>query len=202
MDHYHLDGNPRLGFSEDYMDKIYSKPYTRIPPYLVGMAIAFFFADTGVGLKQRIKKYWWYILYLFSAAIVILPIFLTHVHQNWTEIESILYTVLSRTSVALGVALLMYSCFMRPKSWLNLFFSSSAWTAMARLTFAAYLIHPVILFTFYLDRSRLMHYQNTDLIFYFISTAVISYALALITAMLVEKPAMNLEKLLLPSRRK
>ena len=88
------------------------------------MAIAFFFADTGVGLKQRIKKYWWYILYLFSAAIVILPIFLTHVHQNWyavsvfrseftnscirTEIESILYTVLSRTSVALGVALLMY----------------------------------------------------------------------------------------------
>jgi len=195
------DANPTNGYSSDYMNLVYAKPYCRVAPFLIGIATAWKLKewDRSRPISQATR----WILYAIAAGTMGSLVFLCHVHEGtpWSMFESIAYSAAGRVAWGIGIACLMYSCFTAQQSFLNRFFSWSVFGPLARLTFCAYLMHPIILFTYYLNRDHLLHYSNSDLVFWFVGGATISYVVALFVSLLVEKPAMNLEKLIFPQRR-
>lgn len=187
--------NPVDKFPDIYMDIVYGKPYCRIAPFLVGMLCADFYVR-----RDKSQPMHWSVRYLFYfVAFICLfsPVFFTQLNPHWSMAEGILYSGLGRVGWGIGIALLMYTCFVCPDSLLNKVFAANIWGPMARLTFAAYLLHPMFLFTYYLNRDHLLLYTNSDLIFWFFGAVTVSYLLAFAVGMLVEKPFINLENLLL-----
>lgn len=189
------DANPIDTFAPAYMDNIYGKPYCRIAPFLIGVATAWWYGARDKSRPMSALTRW--ILYGVAFIAMYCPLFLVNVHYPWTDAEGILYSTAGRLSWPIGVAILMYTCFVVPDSFLNRIFAANIWGPFARLTFAAYLSHPIILFTYYLNRDHLLIYTDSDLVFWWLGAIFASYMTAFAIGMLVEKPALNLEKMLL-----
>jgi peptidoglycan/LPS O-acetylase OafA/YrhL len=67
---------------------------------------------------------------------------------------------------------------------------------VARLTYGAYILHPIVLFVVYFSMTEYHHYSPVQLAFNFVAGWGLSYGLAIGLFLLVEKPFMNLEVLL------
>jgi peptidoglycan/LPS O-acetylase OafA/YrhL len=189
------NSNPIDTYSTDYMDNVYGKPYARIAPFLIGIAAAWIYRSRPKDIPPMRWRYR-FLLYIAAFVLMYCPVFLVNVHANWTDAEGLLYATAARISWPLGVAVLMHSCFCAPKSFLNRVFAADLWGPLARLTFMAYLSHPIVLFTYYLNRDHLLIYTDSDLVFWWVGAVCISYLCAFAVSMLVEKPVLNLEKIL------
>jgi len=73
------------------------------------------------------------------------------------------------------------------------------WSPAARLTFAAYLIHPIIMTTVYLSSRSALAWDPYFVAVQFSGFVMMSYGAALILWLLVEKPLQNLEKMFIIS---
>ena len=193
--YFNLSGNP-YNNTLQYMNQIYSKPYTRVSPYLVGIFFAYLLVKTGTKLPWRTVKVraLSYGLVLLSLPCFYIPIFTTNL--TWNRVEDLTYTGFSRPVEALAFGLLMHACFIHQDGLLNRFFSHAFFTPLARLTFAAYLFHPLVIWFFYMNRSRPLHFSTLDLVFYYLANLLLSYIGAYVISLLIEKPFMNIEKLI------
>ena len=97
----------------------------------------------------------------------------------------------SRTVYSTGIALMIYACHKGFGGVINTFLSWSFWVPLSRLTFMAYLAHPIVLNLIYNTmRFRIIY---TDYMFMILAIAaiVLSYILALLFAVFVEFPLAN-----------
>jgi peptidoglycan/LPS O-acetylase OafA/YrhL len=67
---------------------------------------------------------------------------------------------------------------------------------IARLTYGAYILHPMIFSVIYFSMTQLQRYSVLQLTFNAVAGWGLSYGLAIGLFLLVEKPFMNLEVLL------
>lgn len=81
---------------------------------------------------------------------------------------------------------------------INAFMSFGLWDILARLTYSAYLYHPIIIGIAYFNSSQYYHYDAIQVALKFLAFAVISFFVSMMSFLLVERPMMSLEKLFLP----
>lgn len=132
-----------------------------------------------------------------------------------------LYSALSRPAWAVGLAWITFVSLSGFGGIVHNFLSSKIFIPLSRLTYGAYLIHPIVMATFYGSREHaydfshyLMvwlrtHKQGTALIlvfslqlYFIIGHLVITYLISLILTLLFESPIMGLEKLIRNKTRK
>jgi len=106
------------------------------------------------------------------------------------------FSLFSRFVFVFGVAILMHFSFCGYGGVLKSIFEWSVWTPLARLTYTAYLLHPVIIWVTYCNRTQLFHYDGFVMTDEFISHVVLAYSAAAGAFVLLEKPMMNLEGVL------
>jgi peptidoglycan/LPS O-acetylase OafA/YrhL len=75
--------------------------------------------------------------------------------------------------------------------------AADVWVPFARLTYAAYLYHPIIIQTYYSSREVLPLYVTSEIVLYFFGFASLAFATSCIHFLLFEKPTMNLEAMFL-----
>lgn len=68
----------------------------------------------------------------------------------------------------------------------------------AKLTYAAYLVHPMIIRIYFFREDSLTHYSPANHLAYFAAFAAVSYVAAFVVALLIELPCVGLIKLLMP----
>lgn len=199
----------------NYADKLYTKPWTRIGPYLIGLVAGVLLRD-GVIVKRLAQAKVWHRMILWSVPLVIIGATLYgpfHVHLNNTS--QAFYNALSRTSWAIGLALLMLmsvSSNLRSKkgesrmdvssigsitSALNVvngFLSWSFFVPLSRLTFCAYLIHPIVLMYIYRSLEQGIRYTNLVMLGYFTSGITLVYIVSCVVHLLIEAPMIRIEK--------
>eukprot|EP01028_Stygiella_incarcerata_P013918 TRINITY_DN862_c0_g1_i2.p1 TRINITY_DN862_c0_g1~~TRINITY_DN862_c0_g1_i2.p1 ORF type:complete len:257 (+),score=35.01 TRINITY_DN862_c0_g1_i2:98-868(+) len=204
--HYDLSAtivSPRYGRSMDY---IYEKPYCRISPYIVGMALAFFLIYMN---RHKLSRFVRWLIYLLALSIMSLCFYgdyQNYRHTNiedpnrssyWSKTDDLLYLTFSRFLWSVGVGLLAYPMIVGYGKQMRKFLGHSLWLPFARLTYGAYLVHIIVIYALVMNLKHTFYYGSTMITFIFVACSVFAYLLSFVFYLLVEKPMMNAEKLLL-----
>lgn len=196
-----------------WTDVIYVKPYVRIAPYLVGVLFAFLYLHVESRRRESGNKNFGMVPFYLEVAVVLgavalisLLVFVTHNNYGpdpWppSDVRSILWDVFSRPLWAVCVAALVHLYATGHGVLFGSILSAGLWTPLARLTFSAYLYHPVIMLASYFSLKALIHYDSLNMVLYCLGFTVLSYLTAFGSFLLIERPLVNLEKLILPHHR-
>ncbi|KAG1681479.1 Nose resistant to fluoxetine protein 6 [Nymphon striatum] len=194
VDHIINSNTGGIDIAGSFMPDFYIKPYTRIGPYLVGLLLGYILHKTKFDLS--IKKRYVSLGWILAAALNLSVVYgLYHTHPNGDTIKT--YYVLSRTAWAIGVSWVIFACVHGYGGFVNTFLSWKALIPLSRLTYCAYLIHPVVMYFFYYTRHTLIQPIEYVYVPYFLCHMCIAYGIAFILSISFESPMMNLEKVFL-----
>eukprot|EP00736_Rhodelphis_marinus_P008409 Rmarinus@m.20093 len=203
-----LQGYSPSVFAEDFesnVQSLYMRPWIRCHCYLLGLCLGYWCFEhqqkTRVVAFQRPRhrRFGWF-LFLMMCFLLAWPVFSTYdlyqeVQPSWSTLESTLYGALSRVSWGLGLACLFMLCILWPDtSFLARLLSSAAWVPLSRLSYSAFLIHPIYIFASYLNRVSPFHYDRLSFASLYAGNLTFSFAFALLLYLLVERPVVNLER--------
>ena len=190
-------GFPVLPDFPDYSTQVYIKPYCRIGPYIVGLVLgAIFFYNKKPSFSFFINSLIYLSLWVIAVVIAIPTVyglqdgFYGHV---FSQPENIIYTMLARTSWGVALALMIFACHHGYGGPIDSFLSMPFWVPLSRLTFNAYLVHPIILDVLDGSQRDTIYYTDITFVPYIIGSVVLSYGAAAVVSTLVEFPVANVE---------
>ncbi|GBO45765.1 Nose resistant to fluoxetine protein 6, partial [Araneus ventricosus] len=114
--------------------------------------------------------------------------------QNLTTVEAGFYNGLNRIGFGLGLSWVIFVCVIGQGDVVNSLLSWKVWIPLSRLTYCAYLVHPIIQNGYYLSVRRLIEFSHISVILFYLGFLIISYTAALATTLLFESPVIRLEK--------
>ena len=178
-------------------DDIYIKPYCRVAPYLVGLALGYVLFK-----KFRISIHWfvdWLVylgLWLVAAGCCFSTVY--GLYSSWhghnlSLAENVSYYMFSRFVWSLGLALMVFACHYGYGWVINDFLSMKVWIPLSRLTYTAYLIHPIIMTVIFASLRDPFTYTDYTIAVYAVAMVVLSFGAAGVVATFVEFPLSNLE---------
>ena len=176
---------------------IYIKPYTRAAPYIVGLVLGYMLFK-----KVRFNFHWfvnwllYHVVLLVAAGCLFSVVY--GVYSSWDRgglslAENVAYFTLSRFVWAVGLSLLVFACHNGHGSAINTFLSMRFWIPLSRLTYSAYLIHPILLTLIFGTLREPFTYTDYTLVIYAVAMVVLSFGAAGVVAVFVEFPLSNLE---------
>eukprot|EP01137_Pigoraptor_chileana_P009745 Opistho-2@58440 len=186
-----------------YFNKIYVQPYARIFPYLVGILTAFFMRRAGAEhgtFAIRIKAPALIVGSLVAFGLMYAPLnaFYPYFHgHSFTMAGKIAYNMFARLSWSIGLAWVTWVCATGNAPVINKLLSLPPFVVLAKITYTAYLLHPIILNIFYYSSRTPFYYSDLTQVYYFLGNIVLAYCSAFVLTLLVEFPFGNLEKLIL-----
>ncbi|XP_065676583.1 nose resistant to fluoxetine protein 6 isoform X2 [Hydra vulgaris] len=199
--YYHIPQIPSLNDhvhkGNIFNDYIYLKPYTRFTPYLVGLLLGHIISrDIKIIKYNGIKlAFAWIVAFGIGLAVVYGPyIVIQNNNGKFGEVANIIYSALSKLLWAVAVSWVIYACHCNLGGFVNRFLSWNVFLPISRLTFGVYLVHPLVLLFFYYSLDNPVHIESITMVFLFCGTWTISLAIALVLAVGLDLPIINLEE--------
>ena len=195
---YNYTSHPHA--SQTYPDAIYTKPWDRISPYIVGLVLGYIlYRKLKVDLNRLANSLIYSVLWVAAAITAFWLVyglyFTWHGHFPHTA-ENIIYITFGRFLWATSLAIIVFACH-NGHGWLvNSFLSMKLWIPLARMTFNAYLVHPLVIFTVFGQMQTSLHYTDITMATFVIACVVFSYAAAAVVSVCVEFPLGTIEALL------
>ncbi|CAG2200088.1 unnamed protein product [Mytilus edulis] len=214
--HFDLQTAQKGPHSEDYFNQYYQRPYTRIGPYLVGMFCGFLLYQTKC--KCKINKYLNLVLWAVFTAIASAALYGVYRDYNGHPFSTDLaatFNTLHRTAWSLGVCWVIFACATGNGGIVNTILSWKAFVPLGKLTYCAYLVHPIVIFYYFGSRRKLIHVDTHEIpsvkmrklrktklhvlsqqIYEYLGNLVLAYACAFVASLAFEAPMMGLEKVI------
>ncbi|CAI2387450.1 unnamed protein product [Moneuplotes crassus] len=216
----------------DAFSLMYTKPWTRMGPYFLGAVFGFsyfeltmreVYIDLGYTTFNKLYSYLrdsratslaLAFIGVAITAIFCFPLgsyfnecgnmFDTSLPSNcWGYFPSVLFNTLSRVSFVFGLSLLLLPTFVNRLRIIRGLLCNELFVVLARLSYIAYLLHPIVIFWNYFDAKQGVYASTHDLWFFGIGSVIVTYLLTIPFTLLCEAPFMNLEKyLLMPFKKK
>jgi len=180
---------------------IYFVPWARISAYLIGMLAGFllFKTDRKLKISKTIACAIWFLAISCGFSVI---------YALWGNVRNVeqpsagmdaFYGAASRPVWSACIAWVIVACTCQLGGPITEFLSWKAFASLSKLTFSAYLIHPVVIYWYFANDEKLTHFTNINMTFNYIGVVVITFGLAFIFACGFEWPAMKLVKMLLPN---
>ncbi|XP_076091676.1 nose resistant to fluoxetine protein 6-like [Mytilus galloprovincialis] len=181
----------------DYFNNYYIKPYTRMGPYLVGIYTGYILYK--IKCTFKINKFVNLLLWGVFTAVASSVLYGVYDHYNGkpfsTEVAS-LYNAVHKTAWGAAVCWVIFACATGNGGFINTILSWKGFVPLSRLTYSAYLIHPVIIQYYVYTRKQMVYVDDHQMIYDFLGNLGLSYAAALIVSLAFESPMMGLEKVI------
>lgn len=113
-----------------------------------------------------------------------------------------LYDALSRVTWSIALCYIIFSCVHNSDCAVNRFLSHPSWQPFSRLSFAIYMVHPLVLVTSMASIKTSPYFNEILFLRDFIGNCVISIILSAFASLAFESPIVNIEKLIFRSERK
>ena len=187
--------------TQSAQDLIYIKPWARIAPYIVGLLLGYiFYKEMKLPFKGWLKNLPFYLI-MWVCSGVLLVSSLYGLYSTWnghipSTAENVFYITFSRLAWGLGLALLVFACHNGYGGPINTFLSMKFWIPLSRMTYNAYLAHPVVLYVIYVQMQKSFHYTDITMALFAVGATVISYGVAAVLCVFVEFPLGSVEMLL------
>ncbi|XP_033118103.1 nose resistant to fluoxetine protein 6-like [Anneissia japonica] len=179
-------------------DVIYVQPWTRISTYLVGMAVGYIlYKYRGrVRMSLSMTLLGWVTATVIGLAVVY-GLYGNFHGNHLSKAATVVYITLCRFAWAIALAWVVFACATGYGGPVNSLLSWSAWIPLARISYCAYLLHPIIMFVFYYSLPTAVYFSDFLMVYFFLGHLVLSYTGAFVLSVCAEAPFMALEKLLL-----
>ncbi|GBM05327.1 Nose resistant to fluoxetine protein 6 [Araneus ventricosus] len=141
---------------------IYSKPYCRCGPYIIGILLAYIMyqhKDRKWDLKLALKCFGWCCGSFCSLSVIF---GLYHVKDNETLFH--FYNALSRSAFGLGLAWVIFCCLSGNGGLVDRFLSLKIWIPLSRLTYCAYLFHPIIMSWYFESQKTPFYFTHANMV--------------------------------------
>jgi peptidoglycan/LPS O-acetylase OafA/YrhL len=181
---------------------IYNKPYTRMGPYLVGVMVAFLMQEENLDITKNTFVRW--AGYIIGGTVTTCATYMTYnfwSDKGWTLADNVTYESLARVGFAVGTGWAMYAFHKGHGGIVRSILAQYIWVPLARLTYPAYLVHPVMMFVINFNNATPFHYTAVYVTVRYTTHLVLAYSIALVMHLAVEKPTANLERILMPRRK-
>ncbi|XP_032794863.2 nose resistant to fluoxetine protein 6 [Daphnia magna] len=186
-----------MGLDADYY---YTKPWTRAPPYIVGVWLGWFLHVTKESQK-RTSKIILVIFWTLSSAIILAVIYglVPYLDENKVPTIdpaiSLCYGSLHRAAWAIAVGWIVYACTRGYGGFINRLLSWKGFLPLSRLSYCVYLIHYSYLDAFYASNRKLVYYTFLSQLTTYFGILATVFGLAFVVSITVEASFLNLEKL-------
>eukprot|EP01136_Pigoraptor_vietnamica_P023574 Opistho-1_new@75809 len=191
-----------------FMYHVYSKAWTRIPSYVVGIGAAFIVADKDIyrrpskGILGLLTHP--YLLFVLAVggmnAIVFAP-YSTYRNpvpeHQWTQTQYTAYMTVSHFAWCLCMAILTIGCAAGRYGFVNWFLSLGLWTPLTRLTYGAYLVHPIIIKVVACNANQYSQYSFLSMAYWTGGNLLASFVVSAILFLAIERPFVAIEGILL-----
>ena len=196
---YNYSGNPTHLMT--YTDAIYIKPWDRISTYVIGLILGYaLFKGFEFSALNRLTKL---VVYVGIWCVTVVAIFWLSYGLYFTwhghipgRFENFIYVTFSRPIWGLGIAAIIFACHNGYGWVVNSFLSMKMWIPLSRMTFNAYLMHPIVMSVIYGQLQTVVHYTDITMATYMVAFVVFSYASAAIVCVVVEFPLGTIEMML------
>ncbi|GJQ82042.1 hypothetical protein Trydic_g6918 [Trypoxylus dichotomus] len=175
-------------------DQLYDKPWMRIGPYLVGMATGYMLFR----INSKIKLPCYLIIsgWILAIATVLSLVYGLGKGELTTPLSAI-YAALGHTAWGLALAWITTTCCWGYAGPINSLLSFRGFLPLSRLTYCAYLIHPVIMVFVSFQLDGPIHLHNYLVLIIFLGNLVTSFLLSFIVSIAFEAPVVQLLKVIL-----
>ncbi|XP_063634343.1 O-acyltransferase like protein-like [Cydia splendana] len=193
--------NDHIPSNEDpftQFDKIYDKPWTRLGPYLVGMAVGWILFKTN--LKIKMSRVWAWVGWVICTATFLFLIFGLY-KTELSVATAAVYSAVSHSLWAACVGWVIIACSSGHGGWVEPLLSAPVLYPFSRVTYCAYLVHPVVLRYVAMHLTHPIHLGELLVFVLFLGLTVISYFLAFVISVAFEAPIVTMLKILSPQRK-
>ncbi|XP_055389998.1 nose resistant to fluoxetine protein 6-like [Condylostylus longicornis] len=180
-------------------DKIYDKPWTRLGPYLIGMSVGWILFKSNC--KIRMNKMTVFLGWTTSITVLLLLIFGLY-NTRLSQVTAAAYSSLSHSAWALSLAWITIACSTGYGGFINSLLSASCIYPFSRVTYCAYLVHPIVIRALALNSDAPLHLGSDSMVITFFGLVVCSYLLSFIVSLSFEAPVVTMLKILSPNRKK
>jgi len=182
----------------------YSKPYTRIPAYFVGVMAAWILDELeqkGFTRQTRPRSRKAKCFAQVAAALALFVIFLMTLAPYWdfgsyknnfSTFTNVIYINLSRPVFAAGFAVITILCYYDYLPLINAILAHPYWTPFARLTYGAYLIHPLVIKLSAGRSLQFYTFNGMDILYRFTGNSICAFGGSACLWVLCERPCMTI----------
>ncbi|KAH8295981.1 hypothetical protein KR018_008985 [Drosophila ironensis] len=173
-------------------DFLYDKPWQRVGSYIVGMCAgyALYKVKTPPTISRRLN------LLLWTGSIAVLLIVVFGVWKGQlSAVNTAFYVGVAHTAFGCGLVWIVLSCCWGLAPMVNAILSYRVLWPLSRLTYCAYLIHPIIMFICSSHMSGTVHLSNLLILTLFLGNAVVSFGSAFVISALFEAPVIRILKI-------
>ncbi|KAJ9587034.1 hypothetical protein L9F63_019376, partial [Diploptera punctata] len=176
-------------------DKIYDKPWTRLGPYLIGMLVGWILYKTEC--KIHMNKVTVVVGWLVSLGGLFALVYGLH-GIRLHPVVAAAYSSLSHSLWAIALSWIVIACSTGHGGYINKLLSNTLLYPFSRVTYCAYLVHPIIIRTMVLRPDSPVHLNTQVVGIIFFGQAVAAYILSFIVSLMFEAPVVSLLKILNP----
>jgi peptidoglycan/LPS O-acetylase OafA/YrhL len=185
-----------------WYNDVYWVPWCRIGPYLIGVLLGCLLYR----FNCKVHMHWVVVIcgWCLAAACNLGILYGLYDEANGHDASwsvNSLYAATHRTLWAVGVAWVIFACVTGYGGIINMLLSWPGFVPLSRLTYAAYLVHPMLIMWNYNNAKSLYHITDVSMIVLFCGHLVLSYGIAFVVSVAFEAPVIGIMKLVL-SRRK
>jgi peptidoglycan/LPS O-acetylase OafA/YrhL len=205
--------SPMVTHMDDGFRKyLYTKPWARISTFFIGIIGAYLLLDHEDRAQsphgfRKLPLFKQSILvtasWIIAIVMVLVPIFATYSAYQyqakpWSNAANAAFLTLSRPCFTLGLAIMAHLVMTsRASVSIKHAMSHPLWTPLARLTFGAYLYHPIIMYSYYFSSTRPLDMTGTLIFQNWIFFTILSFLASFVSFLLIERPTENLEGILI-----
>ncbi|KAJ5066802.1 o-acyltransferase [Anaeramoeba ignava] len=209
--HYSLSPSILGPGIDDYYTYYYSKPYCRIPTFLIGICLAVFITQFDIK-KFKIPRYLKFSLALVASFFLAISVFGTYSlykddkldvqeskidWDHWSKPEKVIWISFSKSVFILGVAIFSFLFLSGNLVLVNDFLSSKIWIPFSKLTYSVYVLQPILIVVVIGSFRDSIYFSGLSISKFYVFNVVAGYFFAMIITLIVEFPFSNLQRLLL-----
>uniref|UniRef100_A0A8C2IIH1 O-acyltransferase like n=1 Tax=Cyprinus carpio TaxID=7962 RepID=A0A8C2IIH1_CYPCA len=180
---------------ESYFQYYYNKPYTRYGPYLLGILAGIYMTTKK---ETLIKQQWQAVIgWLCSLSVMALLVGLAYVLREVPPYPSLTHAVYQgthRTLWALALVWIILACEEGYGGFVDKILSLGLWTPLSNISFACYLIHPIIIILYNGKQETALHYTDFNFFYLFLGHLLLTVSVGYVLTVLIEKPYLFLPK--------
>ncbi|XP_014254661.1 nose resistant to fluoxetine protein 6-like [Cimex lectularius] len=175
-------------------DELYDKPWTRLGPYLIGMFTGYFLYRTRgtIKISKVVSLIGWII-----ALSVLISLVYGVLGANLGITGSALYAGLGHTAWGAALAWIVVACTAGMGGCVNSLLSCRLLQPLSRLTYCAYLIHPVIMVLTSFQMDGPLHLSTPVTFILYFGNMVAAFLASFFISLAFEAPTVRLLKVCL-----
>lgn len=178
---------------------VYFKPYPHIVCYVSGILIGYFCYhkdqyDGHFRLPKILKLLLWSISLAFML-LVVYGLFPQYRGTIYSRHVAALYVSGSRVAWSVAIGWIILACRFGHSGPVGKFLGWAPFIPLSRLTYCAYLIHPMVMFWYYFTLRTPIYYTDISMIWIFVGFLVFTYGAAFFVSILVEAPFLAMKQL-------